>query len=503
MKRVLAALTTFTFAVAINAAHIDCSDPSKLTAGIKELCRQLSAVSATQQYLLPVSPVSDIYRAARQRIAAGDDTLAARVSIYEQRWLAAERVRREVNDRMTEELDALRSRGIQISEQSIGKHVSAGLQQRIADYRTLQRLTEDIWRPQPLPESEKERRVLAWVDVPSDDQRMRDPDLVAANRILDDHTRQSRERAKNSDRYADLSAFARTELENQVNSDAARVAPAPQTRDRVDSGRLQRPNDDPGRGGGVPAPGDQPGQTPPPPGQPQPDNGGLPPAPQPGGPIPRPGGPPGPNPNPAPGAPAPSTGCITDQDMARIQSIYQEMMQALSSYMNGSDEAKLAQLQQKNCDTYRAIKAKCPVEYAEWEKAMQDAIRQAGRPDMAGGFSLEQIVCTPIGKGGTSPHGPKQMDAIVEPCDNGGFECTEQQARMANICVDGIPDGANVNIRLFTKFVEEANFEEVKVGHDARWARFVTAAVQDGKACATFENWSHVKRRVIRIVANW
>jgi hypothetical protein len=472
-----ALLLTASIALAIvprvSAIDIDCH-AKDLPDSVQQLCRNLAKASDRQMFLLPAAGVSAIYEAAQQRVQSGDSTLAPRVELYEKRWVLADRMRREINDSIEAEIEQLIRARETVTRDNYVRHLSPQLQRKIAVYLRTRDEVEAVWKPEPLS-SQPTSSGLQWKETTSDPPPV--ADLDSALRLLNAQEEDSRRRALRADVYADRAAFERAQLERRVRQDADRVTPAPPARRTPPS----IPPPDPR--GVLPPPGEAP--PPPPLGNEPPPPPGAEPPPPPFPSTPPPPGGPNPNPTPPPPAPAPMS-CFANTDMSRLLQALQQMSEASKS--GTLDARRVAEVQQMNCDFFRQLKSRCPKDYAEIQQSIQ---QQAGAS-----VTLEELMCTQWWQDGG---GEKQAQAIVEPCDNGGFECREQQARLATICAPVPQNVRNPKIRLFTKFVSESKWEEVAVGHDCRWCRFITAGVEDGKACATFANWSHDQRRAIKI----
>jgi hypothetical protein len=210
-----------------------------------------------------------------------------------------------------------------------------------------------------------------------------------------------------------------------------------------------------------------------------------------------PGGPPG------GGSPLPA-GCDLEYPLTP-----QQANDLLVKAIAGDYDALLT-LNRANCWFYWQLETRCPAEYQELKDAYEAALRQNGLTGNFKDFTCPQIgprqpstpppsTVPPPASGG----GGRQTKAavmVVGQCQNGGFECRESDARPVELCVD-YPAGATLyDFKTQIKWVEDSTFGNCGVGGDCAWSRFLAAGRRgNSQFCTQFVNWSHARRRVIRL----
>jgi hypothetical protein len=498
-----------TSALAATPAGIDCADSRSLTPQLVVLCQQLNGVSQVEQYKFAITPRSALYSPARARVAAGDDSLARRVALYEERWVDAERIRRRANDAIAGEVEALLASGNQLTPSSYLELLSPATQRLARDYIRTARLADEVWLPEPLPDDRHQsesqqptavppetrpaggKPVLQWITPDSSNEPRRTADLEGAVGLLEERELKERLRAQAPSPAQPESEMDR--MDRRLDASLQRVTPDGGAGLQGSSGATMLPGSGVTPTPGVPANPSGPIALPTAPGAPPPPGtpGPLPTEPYPTTP-PAPPVPGGPNPYPSPVPPS-KAACMSDAELDSFNRRIGSMLEALQK--NANDDEAMRRIQTENCNFYKTFRAKCP---SDFDAMFGKTLAQIGMTSQ----QFETMICTISDGGGMEPGGNEQT-MIVAACDNGGFECRESQAKMATLCVTIPPGAKNVQFRLFTKFPDEAKFEEVAVGHDARWARFVDAGMQDGKVCAIFANWSHDRSRVAKIIVTY
>jgi hypothetical protein len=461
------------------ADDVNCSASNTLTPEIRALCKQLSMVGAADGLLLPVTPVSAIYRAARARVMNGDEILARRVAMYEDRWLAIERVRKEANRSIEADVQAARARGIDLSTGST-QVLSSSTLQKVAAYRSVMDLAEEAWNPvslAPVPPQtpanaasdaaeDSPKSKLEWADDPNGEQAHR-TSTEAATKLLTDEDRRNQLRAATSDVYADRATIQRAHLEASVSKDFQSVTPTQNTTPTSSTPNSSPTGTDPGLPT-VPSPG--PAQ--------QPDPTSQQPGPAPTIPA-----------NPSPTNNAGGTACKFD-------------MPPLDQLMN---DAAVAEARRRICAAIHQFHVNCPKDYQETD----DEMRKMFTGSSVTYTSLEQLACSDPaaaedpGKAGFA--NPAEAEMVVNNCTaGGGFGCSEQQATPETICVTIPPNATIVAEHLSTKFLSQGSYEEIGMNHDGNWCKFITRNVKgDGQVCYGFINWSHDQKRQIKVSVQW
>lgn len=508
-RSVLIALA-LAFAAMVATAEVDCTRREGMSKEDLGFCDAMRSVDEVEAFLLPVTPVSGIFRLAKQRVAQGDEALFGRVAAYEKRWTFAEASRVWANQAVLRDVMRLRRQHIEVTEDNYLRLVSADSRARLEEYLRAVEYLDAIWsvsaveRPSPKPlESAGAASGLLWTESSPGGagDSSSSADIDAARKIGADREA----RAAEGDWRA---AYAAT-----MDSDAL-ARRADEILDQVDGGSApggSGSGDDGGSGQGTPWNGT--GAPPPPapgpggwggpnplPGPPGPDDvgGASPPPPLPpgggnsGGPWPPPGLSPDLPPGSGSGGGA-GGNCLSDSDFQSFQTALQQAVQNIDC----AATARIA------CGFFQEMRQRCPSDYEE--------LRRSWEAYGSNGQDFVTLICSPSfcsdGAGGAD-NSPGEHTVtgseLFPPCTkNEPFDCSDADGDVKSVCAAVPADAQVLNVEYYSQLTSE-NGGPCAPNTDCRWGKFLGPAYQKGdQVCADFLHWSSHLQRSVRVTVRY
>lgn len=514
--RIARVLLASAFVNSMAVADVDCSVADRLTAADRDYCATIQSIDDVESVLLPVTPVNEIFLAAKLRVAKGDGILSARVAEYERRWQVAEEKRALANQIILSEVIALRRRSVALTAENFLEAMSADSRERLRAYLSAVADLDAVWEiPQVDPSGASYSSPatppsgLRWVDGTAASARDsgRTADLFAARQIGIDREAKVAEgdwRASYGTTMAPEAAGGRADdMLNQVsgdpklgNSGSGGDGSSAEGTPWDGTGASPPPPPGPGGWGGPnplpdsPGPGSAGGVTPPPPLPPGAGGSG------------EPGPPPGLPPDlpPGPGSGGGSGGhsggsCLTDSEFLSFQAALQQALQKI-------DCAATARL---TCGFFQLMQQRCPSEYEELRRSME-AYSSGGQDFVA--LLCSSSFCSGAGGAGGADDSPGEHTAtgseLFPPCTkNQPFDCSDADGDVKSVCAAVPADAQVLNVDYYSQLTSE-NGGPCAPNTDCRWGKFLGPAYQKGdQVCADFIHWSSHLQRSVRITVQY